>query len=146
MDQLHGLATSYIFPYLSKNIRYSNYSFNQYNTLFYLLKCGPQTISMIADQSSISHNAASKLVDSLVKNRMVRRVTDKKDHRKKWVFITTRGEKVLEGLRDLTISVYDRLLSGLSDELRAEFIEVLVKVNCYLPQDRPDIDLTLNKK
>ena len=146
MDQLHGIATSYIFPYLSKNIRYSNYSFNQYNTLFYLLKCGPQTISMIADQSSISHNAASKLVDSLVKNRMVRRVTDKKDHRKKWVFITARGEKVLEGLRDLTISVYDRLLSCLPDELRSEFIEVLVKVNCYLPQDRPDIDLTLNKK
>ncbi|MGE4466017.1 MarR family winged helix-turn-helix transcriptional regulator [Sphaerochaeta sp.] len=145
MDQLHGLATSYIFPYLSKDIRYSSYTFNQYNILFFLLKCGPQTISMIAKQSSVSHNAASKMVDSLVKNKMVRRVTDKKDHRKKWVSITAGGENVFRSLKDLTIRVYDSLLSGVPDELKAEFIEVLIKVNCYLPHDRMDIHTPENE-
>lgn len=59
---------------------------------------GRITIGKLAERLQIRHHSAVGLVDRLVSERYVRRVTDKQDRRQVRLALTSRGEAVLEKL------------------------------------------------
>lgn len=71
-------------------------------------------------------------IDALEKKKMVVRVQDSEDRRRKTLVLTKTGFKTIEELKAIESEVFNSLLSGISEEELKEFESVLKKMHMKL--------------
>ncbi len=91
--------------------------FTQLAALYVLADTGTMTISDLADTLGRSPSATSRLVDGLVRRRLVERRTDEDDRRLRAVVLTQRGQAIL---RAVDRGRADQFLSAVRPLPRAE--------------------------
>ncbi len=91
-----------------------------------------QPLSTIADQTKISRSQITAIIEALVKQGMVKRVTDEKDRRIKRVIFTPKGREIREKYLEAFEKNWNQKLSSLSPEEFEELyksIETIKKVS-----------------
>jgi len=106
-----------------------NLSFSQLFILSRLKKWGKASVSEISEMLDISNSAVSQLLDKLVQSRYIERREAPDDRRKKYHYISKKGEEVLRLSIIARSSWMEELVVELSEEERAEMIPFLQKLN-----------------
>lgn len=133
IDLLHGLAMHRVFPYLAGRLHGGELSFSQFNALYQLFHSGSQTISELAEVTHLSHNAASRMVDGLVKAKLAERNENPLDRRQKNVELTLLGRECLGEMQDFTIKTYADLFSTVPDNVLDQLAIALDALKSHLP-------------
>ena len=133
MELIHGQASVHIFQHLSRAMHEVDLSFSQLMSMFRLLIYGPQSIADLAAGANLSHAAASRMVEKLVRDGLAHRSQDPDDRRQKLVRLSQKGEGHLKGLRVLTARAYAGLFTGAPGRLREELWSVLNEIKPHLP-------------
>jgi len=81
--------------------------------------------SEIARARGVSRANVSSLLTGLLERGLVRQIKDKEDGRRKRLVATRAGEKVVEAIDPERRSANRRLLAGLDDGARRQFLEAL---------------------
>jgi len=90
------------------------------------------TIGELAERLQIKHHSVVGLVDRLVVEKYVQRLTDKKDHRQVHLMLTDRGEAVLEKLSATHQEQLRRVgprINQLLESLRGEYHAASQKIS-----------------
>lgn len=110
---------------------------NQLSILKILKIGGPFLVSEIADIMHLSRAAASKNIDNLVNNKLVRRRITAKDRRKTSVSILEAGEKIVDELESLRTKKQNIALASFSEEEQHQLSQLLSKYvqQCLAQED-----------
>lgn len=84
------------------------------------------TISEVAEYLLITHSAASRAVDRLVRDGFVSRAENPADRRQKQLLLTEKGTALLENLNSIWASGVERLVASLSSEEQEQFRLLIV--------------------
>ncbi len=84
-------------------------------------------VSELARYSGNNLPAASRVIDRMEKNGLLRREMDKEDRRAVRVFLTTEAEKLSE-LIDFYQEVNDQLMMGFTQKEKKQLFEMLERV------------------
>ncbi len=79
------------------------------------------TISEVAEYLSITHSAASRATDRLVRDGFISRVENPADRRQKRLTLTPQGRALVHGLADKFGAGIERLVGSLSPEEQEQF-------------------------
>jgi DNA-binding MarR family transcriptional regulator len=131
LEGLHAIAAAEMFRTAARELG-GEASFSRAIALFHLSHHGPQTISSLAAAVSLSHAAASRMVDGMVKNGLITRHEGKVDRRQKRVALAPAGEACIASLRLKTVEAYRQLLETLPDDLRDRFTKILKEVSAFV--------------
>ncbi len=100
-----------------------------------ILMLGKETamnMSEVAERFAFSPSSATILIDRMVKQQLVRRVSQEGDRRIIQIELDVEGERVYKRLStDLTASI-DKLLAPLTDDERNQFIGLFLKIGAGL--------------
>lgn len=100
--------------YLSKNIDFDASWF----PVFYLLsQHQPISNQELADNMSVSHSAASQLINTLKKRKLVQTVRDKVDGRRLEIGLTEAGENLLKQLLPIWSAIEQTMLEKLCNDV-----------------------------
>ena len=132
LGSLHGLASDQVFHHLSLTMHAVDLSFSQITALFRLLHHGPQNITALARGVHLSHAAASRLVDKLVREGLVFRSQDPDNRRQKLIRLSPKGGGYLAGLQEITAQVYTELFSDVPARLRQDLRSLIKETKPYL--------------
>lgn len=138
-EQLHALIAARVFREISSTLLEGEFSFSQLNAMFHLLRYGPRTITQLAEAASLSHAAASRMVDRLYRAGLVDRQEVAENRRQKRIELTEAGEQHLAKVRSVTAESYGALMENVPVGLRRKLSQVLGEIAVYLPS-RPMID------
>jgi len=105
---------------------------NRYNALRLLAENGSLTMSALADELHVSTAAVTSIVDKLEKERLVRRVRDKKDRRQIFVQVTPSGGEAVKRVIDLRASLLRYLLENMAPEMRENWIELYREIGVLI--------------
>lgn len=113
---------------------------NQFTILNILKVSGPLLVSEIADMMQLSHAAASKNIDILVKYNLVSRNILSNDRRKASVALLKAGERIVQKYEDLLAQKQQTANTFLSNKERTQLNKLLSKyVNkCLLHEKELD--------
>lgn len=100
-------------------------SVTQCYALEYVIKAGPVRVQSLASELFLDKSNASRLVDSLAKQGLVRRVPDATDGRALAITVTPEGATLYESIRSDLVSEARNLACDLSKEARYGAIEML---------------------
>lgn len=84
------------------------------------------TISEVAEYLLITHSAASRAVDRLVRDGFVSRAENPADRRQKQLLLTEKGTALVENLNSIWASGIERLAVSLSSEEQEQFRQLIV--------------------
>jgi DNA-binding MarR family transcriptional regulator len=84
------------------------------------------TIAEAAEYLLITHSAASRAVDRLVRDGFVSRAENPADRRQKQLLLTEKGTALLENLNSIWASGIERLVASLSSEEQEQFRLLIV--------------------
>ena len=97
--------------------------------LLVLLDSGHMTIGSIARKMDVAASRITRLVDSLVEGKYVRRKSDPADRRRLWVMLTPKGDEIADKLslcsKDYHKKVIDSIPTGKHGQL-LESLDLLV--------------------
>jgi DNA-binding MarR family transcriptional regulator len=113
----------------------ANLSMPQMVTLHMLRKCGPFTISVLAERLRLSLAATSHLVERMVQLGFVARTEDASDRRQKQLALTPAGHALIDRLVAARLAETDPILTSLPDDLREQLEGVLELVLAQLRLD-----------
>lgn len=85
-------------------------------------------MSDVAERFAFSPSSATILVDRMVKQRLVKRVPQEDDRRIILIALDEEGQRVFKRLSTDLSSSIDKLLSPLTDEEKAEFVGLFLKI------------------
>ena len=132
LEGLHAVAAAEMFRTAARELG-GDASFSRAVGLFHLSHHGPQTISALAAAVSLSHAAASRMVDGMVKAGLLTRREGEVDRRQKQVALAPAGEACIASLRLATIDAYRQLFERLPGDLSDRFAKVLKEVSAFVP-------------
>lgn len=132
-EQLHALIAARVFREISSTLLEGEFSFSQLNAMFHLLRYGPRTITQLAEAASLSHAAASRMVDGLYRAGLVDRREVAGNRRQKHIELTAAGQQHLAKVRRVTAESYGALMENVPDGLRRKLSDVLGEIAPYLP-------------
>ena len=89
---------------------------------------GPQTVSSLSDVLRITPGAVSRLVDHLVRRRLVTRKEGVGDRRRKTLSLTEKGRRARDQLERARVGSFTKAMSELDRTLAADFRDVLGRV------------------
>jgi DNA-binding MarR family transcriptional regulator len=133
LDLLHGHVMPRVFQYLADVIQEGEMTFSQLNALYNSFQEGPKTIAQIAGSAGLSHPAASRMVDRLVRAGLMSRTEDASDRRRKTVVATDSGLEKLKAMQQITVDGYAMLLDDMPEALQRRLLDVLNEVAKHLP-------------
>lgn len=70
-----------------------------------LVKCGPRSVSEIARDLNISHPSVSQTRSSLIAAKLLAERVDPNDGRRRVLYLTAKGEKVVEKLQPIWVAL-----------------------------------------
>jgi DNA-binding MarR family transcriptional regulator len=88
----------------------------------------PVTQKAVSDWLDRKTNSISLILDRMVRDGLIERATDLKDHRAVRLIISPKGEKIYQQGRQLVSGLIAETLSDLSDEEIQTFIRILEKI------------------
>jgi DNA-binding MarR family transcriptional regulator len=109
-------------------------SYAQVLALYALLETGSATMSQLADWIKISHGVATRTVDRLVDKGLVERNGDKSDRRVVIVSLSPAGKEYAEKMISIHLEKMNRVFNDVSDESRADFLDLLEQINGQLEE------------
>lgn len=133
LEVLHAHTMSEVFPRIAGEMHLREMSFSQFVSMMQIFMNGPQTISEIAQGANITHTAASRMVDRLVKSGLLSRKENSDDRREKIIELTALGRALPPSLRQTSIGAYSAMLGSLPADLVAELQRVMEKIMPLLP-------------
>lgn len=133
LELIHGLAATQVFHHMARTMHAVDLSFSQLIALFSLCRLGPQSITALAGIVHLSHAAASRMVEKLVKEKLVLRSQNPDNRREKLVRITPKALGYLQELQAATARAYSDLLQPAPHELRERLWRVLEQIKPQLP-------------
>lgn len=69
----------------------------------------------MADCLGKDKSSVLRLIDSLEKKDLIRRVVDKKDRRKNYLMITKKGERVIKQIKEISFEMMKEMQEGISE-------------------------------
>ena len=96
--------------------------------LRYIKEKGKPLMRDLAKSFSITPPAATLLVDSMVKDRLIKRIVDVKDRRIVRVALTPHGKSIIERGMEHRTDVMKEIFSALTQEERSQLITILKKL------------------
>ncbi|MBB6480046.1 MarR family winged helix-turn-helix transcriptional regulator [Spirochaeta isovalerica] len=108
--------------------RKHNLSYSQMFILGRLNKEGRASVSELSSMLDISNSAVSQLLDKLVQSGYIERREDREDRRKKYHYISGKGEKVLKLSIIARSSWMEDLVGKISEEEAAGLLPCLQKI------------------
>lgn len=133
LDYVHGLVAGPVSQRMASVMRGGELTFSQVNALYSLYAHGPQSITALADAAGLTHAAASRMVDKMVRGSLVVREEWAQDRRQKRVQLTQTGLQQLRGMQDYTIDLYAKLLEQVPRARVRLLSEALDQLEPYLP-------------
>jgi DNA-binding MarR family transcriptional regulator len=106
-------------------------SFPQFFLLGHLCSQGPSGMSRIAELMGHSTPAATGLVQRLEKLGYARRSHDRNDRRKVSVSATSKGSRLVEGIRQEIISNLEKVMSQLEAPEQRAWLDIYRKIHDY---------------
>ena len=103
------------------------------NIILRQLRRRAMTIAEVADELSLTHSAASRTVDRLVRDGWVRRMENPADRRQKILTLTTEGMALMQDIEGKLTTGIEYLAARLSPEEQEQFrrlIAHMVAANC----------------
>jgi DNA-binding MarR family transcriptional regulator len=103
------------------------------NIILRQLQRRSMTITEVATELSLTHSAASRMVDRLVRDGWVRRVENPADRRQKVLTLTPEGVGLMEGIESKLTTGIEFLAARLSPDEQEQFrrlIARMVAANC----------------
>jgi DNA-binding MarR family transcriptional regulator len=103
------------------------------NIILRQLRRRSMTITEVATELSLTHSAASRMVDRLVRDGWVRRVENPADRRQKVLTLTPEGVGLMEGIESKLTTGIEFLAARLSPDEQEQFrrlIARMVAANC----------------
>ena len=97
----------------------------QPKVLGYLIRSGPSRQRQLAEYCEIDPAAVSRMLDSMQKGGFVTRQTDAENRRCERIQVTDRGRAAYEAWQGFCREMEERMLTGFSDEERAQFADYL---------------------
>lgn len=94
-------------------------SIQQFRALGIVRRHPGESLSLVARHLGLTTASASKLIDALVKQRLITREDSPEDRRKVVLVITEAGQLALEAARMATLGRLSELLAGLEEEERS---------------------------
>ncbi|MES2945577.1 MAG: MarR family transcriptional regulator [Pseudomonadota bacterium] len=131
LENLFGLVAWQVFRHASTMLE-GEVTFARLMTLFFLYRCGPQTIAAVAESAGLSHAAASRMVDGLYKAGVVDRRESAEDRRQKQIAITPAGIERIEALQSVTAKAYSGLLADVPAAQLEGLALALTSIETYL--------------
>ena len=118
----------------------SRFSLGRYNVLRLLYAAEEKRLLMseIGDGLEISPTIVTRLVDSLVVEGIVERITHPEDKRKTWAAMTGEGIAIFEGEMPLMAEQIEKLWRGLQPEEKRLLVHLLSKLRLSLLTISPD--------
>lgn len=100
-------------------------SFLHVETLRFIQEKGNPTMRDIAAYLKVTPPTATALIDSLVEDRIVERVTDSEDRRKVRLELSSKGEKLIASFKNHRTAAFARVFATLTASDRREFARIL---------------------
>ncbi|HEX4103966.1 MAG TPA: MarR family transcriptional regulator [Candidatus Paceibacterota bacterium] len=111
-----------------KLARQASCSFIGFQALRYIKETEKPSMRDVASHFMVTPPAATLLIDGLVEEKLIARVADKRDRRAVRLYVTLKGNALLErGTRVMTRALA-KLFGNLTPAERAQFIALLKKV------------------
>ncbi len=89
---------------------------------------GALSIKELSERFGVSPSAVTQLVDSLVKDALLKRIEDKKDRRKIAVSLTVLGKKKITQAKNEKIRSLSRIFAALTEEELRQFENLQAKI------------------
>ena len=113
---------------MHKNIGSGQCTMLEFETLKYIKEAGQPHMRDVAKNFHVTPPAATLLVDTLVKARLLARVLDPGDRRSVRVALTAKGKQFLERGIEKKVSELKRTFGPLTPAERTQFIAILKKI------------------
>ncbi|MCO6497884.1 MAG: winged helix-turn-helix transcriptional regulator [Chitinophagaceae bacterium] len=125
-----GKASVAIARRLQKNFKEAGVdtTIEQWSILYHLWKEDGRSQQQLCDATFRDKPSVTRLVDNLEKNKLVKRVGDKKDRRVNLIFLTTEGKKMEEEAMKVANRTLNEALAGVPKKQIDLAKEVLQKV------------------
>ena len=104
-------------------------------TIFSLSQFGKSTICALAKRMGVSPPTTTGVVDRLQRSGYVERLGDEKDRRIVFVQLTKRGYSIVEKLKKTIQKRWMKILVHLTEEERAAYVKILVKISSALSKE-----------
>lgn len=91
----------------------------------------------LADLIEVEPITLCRMVDRLQEADLVERRADPSDRRAWRLYLTDKARALLEDMRPLALGLFDEAMAGLSEEERAAFFQMLVRVRTNLSRRAP---------
>ena len=111
-------------------------SVSQCYTLEILHRFGPLKMNQLSDRMCLTISTMTRIIDQLVKKRLVLRDEDAKDRRIRLIRLTEEGKKVYQSAWKNTFQSEKAILESFSEEHREVLINFLKRLNQAFPQNR----------
>jgi DNA-binding MarR family transcriptional regulator len=100
----------------------------QFFVLEFIEHNGPQNMSELARNLSVSLPAMTKTVDKLHADKMVERVHIREDRRVIKINITTKGKKIVHGFKKQRKQAMFEIVAQLSQKDREDYLRIITKI------------------
>ncbi len=117
---------------LDERLKDINVTVHQFGILLLISKRTNLTQKEIAAQTHGDEPSTARLMNRLQEKDFIKRVSDKKDKRKKLVSLTSKGEALLETLLPHAMNINTEFTSVLEEEERETLLRLLSKVSAPL--------------
>lgn len=97
----------------------------QWRILMLLADQSPSTVSELSRRAVTKMSTITRILMRMEDDGLVRRTPSPADSRVTEVFITEKGDKIVEDLRGVAARVYSKAFSGLSEKDVIRFVEIL---------------------
>ena len=138
IQQLEHLSTvfnavmAHIFLPLRSHESFNELTEAQKKILFFLSIKGPQKMSDIARQISVTMSGATGIVDRLVRAGLVRRENDPSDRRGILIELTPAGHQLIQEIKKLHEQRLEEVLESLAPDQRHELIAAFERIHQIL--------------
>lgn len=88
----------------------------------------PKMMSELASSMDLTPGTMTVQIDSLINRKLVRRVQDNEDRRKIYIYLTKKGEKITNQMREKHLEISKEILEKLSKIEQDQFIFLLKKI------------------
>jgi DNA-binding MarR family transcriptional regulator len=113
---------------LHKNIDAGQCSMMEFETMKYVKDVGQPHMRDVAKNFHVTPPAATLLIESLVKEKLISRVLDPKDRRSVRVSLTPKGRKILERGIAKKVGEMKKIFSVLTPAERTQFVAIIKKI------------------
>ncbi|MCX5657709.1 MAG: MarR family transcriptional regulator [Candidatus Omnitrophica bacterium] len=139
-DKMNSILPLFIIEMVKRQVNElyrGKITFPQFLVLELLYKEKESTMTNIARSMSVTTAAATGIVERLVRDGYVVRVSNLKDRRIVLIRLTTKGTDLVEKIRQQRRIMINDIFSNISEEERQNYLNILLKIyNILLPGEK----------